>query len=231
MAKSVVFFFHLLMVLHYGYSIKFYLLDLKPPEFMKKVNDIFGGPFKFLTFWDMLVQFFYFVVAFANDLFGSSVSERRKQSSLQKVRDFSFSTVVFFLGSMVSIVFWLLFNLDRNLIFPELFDSWFPSWLNHAIHTMPVIGVLIELVLLPHSFPSRFVGFSMVAGVCFLYLIWVSYIAYLTGFWVYPILESLPMAGRAIFIGACSLLCSFMYVVGEWLNNKYWGAPIKKKVK
>ncbi|XP_047489644.1 androgen-dependent TFPI-regulating protein-like [Penaeus chinensis] len=137
MAKLIAIVFHLLMVLHYGYSIKVYLLDLKPPEFMKKVNDIFGGPFKFLTFWDMLVQFLYFVVAFSNDLFGSSVLDRKRQSLLQKFRDFSFATVVFFLGSMVSIVFWLLFNLNRDLIFPELFDAWFPSWLNHAIHTMP----------------------------------------------------------------------------------------------
>lgn len=44
MAKVIVIAFHLLMVLHYGYSIKFYLLDpvgaaqMAPPEHLRVVD-------------------------------------------------------------------------------------------------------------------------------------------------------------------------------------------------
>lgn len=46
--------FHLGLAVHYGYGIKVYLLDLDPPEEIKKLRTIGLGQFKYLTFWDMV---------------------------------------------------------------------------------------------------------------------------------------------------------------------------------
>lgn len=220
---------HLAFVVHYGYGIKVYLYELIPPADILKLRSIGGGPFKYLTFWDMLLQFGFFTLALLNDVAGSNTSVYKKQSGLQRLRDFVFSTVVFACGAFVTVSFWGLYNIDRNLISPPIFDTWFPQWLNHNVHTTPFVGVLIELYLNPHNFPRRRTGLATVAFFCLVYLTWVCIIAYQSGHWVYPILAYLSVAGRVVFIGAMSLLVSLFYLVGESLNNTIWGSQIKLK--
>ncbi|KAK4310711.1 hypothetical protein Pmani_017740 [Petrolisthes manimaculis] len=216
------------MAVHYGYGIKVYLYDLDPPEDIKKLRTIGLGQFKYLTFWDMLLQFSYFTLAFVNDIVGSNTLMIKKQSTVQKIRDFFFSTVALAIGTFVTISFWGLYNVDRRLIFPETFDSWFPLWLNHNIHTTPGLGVLAELYLVPHSFPRRKTGLSVVAIFCLLYLSWVCLIAYQSGHWVYPVLAHLSVPGRVLFISSMSTLISLMYLVGEALNSRMWGGRRQK---
>ncbi|XP_068250963.1 androgen-induced gene 1 protein-like [Palaemon carinicauda] len=218
---------HFILVVHYGYGIHVYLFGLHPPEEFLKHRVAFGGPFKYLTFWDMLLQFAYFALAFINDVFGSNTPIYEKRKPLQRLRDFVFSTVVFAGGVFVTVSFWGLYLFDRNLIFPPIFDSWFPVWLNHNVHTTPLVGVLIELYLNPHSFPRRRTGFSAVALFYLTYLVWVCYIAYASGHWVYPILAYLPVGGRVAFILLMSVLASSFYFLGETINNKVWGTQIK----
>ncbi|XP_045615514.1 androgen-induced gene 1 protein [Procambarus clarkii] len=223
--------FHLLLSIHYGYGMHVYLYGLNPPQDFIKLRKIGGGPFKYLTFWDMLLQFTYFTIAFLNDIVGSNTTSAKNRVTLQKVRDFLFSTVVFSVGSFVSISFWGLYNIDRNLIFPPVFDSWFPCWLNHNVHTTPLVGVLLELYFVPHIFPKRRAGLGVVAFFSLMYLTWVCVIAYQTQHWVYPILADLPVIGRGIFISLMSVMISLFYILGEVLNKNIWGVELHKKVK
>lgn len=223
--------FHLIIAIHYGYGINVYLFELSPPKDFLELRKIGGGPFKYLTFWDMLLQFSYFTIAFLNDIVGTSTTIVKNRSSLQKVCDLFFSTVVFAVGSFVTISFWGLYNIDRNLIFPPEFDSWFPLWLNHNIHTTPLVGVLIELYFVPHIFPRRKTGLGVVAVLGLLYLIWVCVIAYQSGHWVYPILADLPVVGRAVFITIMAMLISSFYILGEVLNKNIWGVELHNKKK
>lgn len=220
---------HFILAVHYGYGINVYLYGLTPPEEVMEIRKLIGGQFKYLTFWDMLLQFIYFTLAFVNDILGSSTLASKNQSVVQKVRDFLFSTIVFALGSFVTISFWSLYHIDRQLIFPEEFDIWFPSWLNHNVHTTPLLGVLIELYLVPHTFPKRNTGLGMVAFLCLFYLLWVCFIAHQSGHWVYPILAELTVIGRTVFISSMSALISLFYIVGEFLNKKIWGAEQQQK--
>ncbi|KAK7075068.1 hypothetical protein SK128_007574 [Halocaridina rubra] len=221
--------FHLAIIIHYGYGLRVYLFGLNPPEEILKLKHIGGGPFKYLTFWDMLIQFMFFILAFINDIVGTNTAVSRNQAKLQKIRDFFFSTVVFSCGTFVTLSFWGIYNVDRNLIFPPIFDSWFPHWLNHNVHTTPLIGVLIELYLNPHNFPRRRTGLSVVGVFCLIYLVWVCFIAYQSGHWVYPILAHLSVVGRVIFITSMSVLVSLFYIIGETLNKQVWGAQIDVK--
>ncbi|XP_050693882.1 androgen-induced gene 1 protein-like isoform X2 [Eriocheir sinensis] len=223
MEMSIGFIFHLTLVLVYGYGINTYLFGLNPPEEILKLRTIGYGPFKYLTFWDMLLQFTYFSLALLNDLLGYSA---RKRSRMRDLQDFLFSTIVFAIGSFVTVSFWTLYNIDRNLIFPEIFDGWFPTWLNHNVHTTPLLGVLMESYLELHSFPKRSKGFGMVALFSLVYLIWVCFIAYQSGHWVYPVLAYLSLPSRTLFIIAMAMLISLIYLVGENFNKRLWGTAI-----
>ncbi|CAL4080449.1 unnamed protein product, partial [Meganyctiphanes norvegica] len=164
--------YHSSLSLFYMYTIYVYIYALTPPEDIKKMRNIGGGQLKYLTYWDMLIQCFYFTLALINDVFGTDTISKRRKSNLQKMRDFLFSTVVFAAGSFVSVSFWSLWAVDRKLIFPVEFDTWFPMWLNHGIHTLPVVGVLIEMFTTCHTFPTRNAGLLTVSAFASAYLSW-----------------------------------------------------------
>ena len=51
----------------------------------------------------------------------------------------------------------------------------------------------------------------------------VLYIAYARNLWVYPILEKLPLVGRAAFIGVCCLVIGLLSILGHALHGLRWG--------
>jgi len=61
---------------------------------------------------------------------------------------------------------------DRELVFPKAFDSFFPSWLNHVMHTNIVIFTLLEMVTSFHIYPKRSEGFTGLLVFMVVYLVW-----------------------------------------------------------
>ena len=55
------------------------------------------------------------------------------------------------------------------------------------------------------------------------YVVWIFYIAYVGGFWVYPVLEYLDIGQRALFILVCAVFALCLYIVGEYCNYIAWG--------
>ena len=116
-----------------------YILKLPGPR-------TFGGQWKFLTFWNLWIQFIYFTISFLTNILGS------KASKLTSIRDYLFATLAFPIGQFVGIVFWVLFHLDRELVFPKRFDEFFPNYINHLMHTTIIPAQLLELILLYHAY-------------------------------------------------------------------------------
>lgn len=73
---------------------------------------------------------------------------------------------------IVPLIFWGLYAVDRELIFPASMDAWFPGWLNHLMHTLPFFASIIEIVVTNHVYPKgRMLYFPVAIGVV-LYLAW-----------------------------------------------------------
>lgn len=72
----------------------------------------------------------------------------------------------------VSLSFWGIWAVDRELIFPKALDSFFPSWLNHVLHTAVLVFAVIEMVLVPKTFPSRKSALVGLISVMLGYLLW-----------------------------------------------------------
>jgi uncharacterized membrane protein YhdT len=69
-------------------------------------------------------------------------------------------------------MFWSVYAVDRELVFPQVIDAYFPVWLNHSCHTAPLLFILIENLFVPKLYPSRLVGaVSTFGGIC-TYLLW-----------------------------------------------------------
>jgi len=198
---------HTAGVVNYAYGIYFQLVLLHIPEGAIKGRSSFAGPWKFLTFWNLWLQLAFHLVGLLNSLFGmasmalitpllaahsgSSSLQSSSRSGLQRLRDWLFATQAFPIGVFVGGVFWTLYNIDRNLIFPAKLDAFIPPFENHVLHTSVLVLQLLELTSTYHFFPpNRSSGLSVTAGFCLAYLAWVCAIAYLTGgYWVYPVMR------------------------------------------
>jgi len=96
--------------------------------------DKMGGPWKYLTFWNLWVQAVYAAICLVND-----VSGRRKgkdKGLFKRMEDWLYSTLAFPIGMFVGISFWSLFFIDRSLVYPEILDRFIHPVVNHMMHTV-----------------------------------------------------------------------------------------------
>lgn len=182
-----------------------------------------GGRWKYLTYINLVLQCGYFGLCVLNDLLGSETVVANKRSLLQKIRDFVLTTLVVPLGVFIPLIFWGLYAVDRELIFPVSMDAWFPAWLNHLMHTLPIIATLLEVVFVNHVYPRGRVLYVPIIIAAALYVSWLCFIAYHGGFWVYPVFEVLDFKSRAVFM-ACLIPPNLFFVfLGQKLHTAIWG--------
>ena len=213
---------HLLVILNYV-SFLLYKESIKDElHRMFPTRIEFGGSWKFLTHWNIFLQLAYFNLAFFNDIFGTESSTKEASSRLQKCRDFLFSTMAFPVGIFVPIIFWILFNIDRNLVFPPSFDKVFPPMTNHMMHTTPLPSQILELCMAYHIYPPKTYGIPAIITFCLSYIGWIFYIAYAGGFWVYPIFEVLTPLRRVCFVILLGIFVTMLYLIGERCNSWVW---------
>lgn len=79
-----------------------------------------------------------------------------------------FTAFIFPFSVIVSLMFWGLYNINRDFVLPEACDEIFPKWLNHSVHTnilvLPVVEMMTTKQRLP-SFKSAFYGISALSAV------------------------------------------------------------------
>ena len=197
-------------ITNFAYAIYWDYYFLKAPQKMS-----FGGQWKYLTYWNLWIQLIYFCISLLNNIIGTC-------HKIKKYRDDFFATIAFPIGQFVGIVFWILYHIDREVIFPLVMDDFFPNYINHMRHTSVVPLQLMELCLLHHVYPKN--GMFVSALFCFTYLSWTLMVAYLGGIWVYPIFEVLSPVPRAIFMVCSSMFGALLYKSGEYFNTLVWGS-------
>ncbi|XP_066994684.1 androgen-dependent TFPI-regulating protein isoform X2 [Anabrus simplex] len=150
------------------------------------------------------------------------------QTRIKKTKHFTFRTFVFPLSSTVAFVFWVLFLVDRKLIFPPEIDNVMPAWVNHAMHTNIVIAAVMELATTFHRYPRArnraIMGITLYIvayGVCIL----STYLFH--GIWLYPIYDVMNWTQRIILSIFVYVLTVGFYFCGEGLNTKIWENEIQ----
>jgi len=199
-------------IISFAWAIDYQMNRIEMPERLSAGRKQFGGVWKYLTFLNMLLQLIFFIIAFLANFV----------KSLRGARDIIFASAAFPIGMFVGIIFWSLWAIDRELIFPKILDQYFPSILNHCMHTTVIPLQLGQLFLVKHNFPSRSKGFAITGFLCLGYMIWVNYIYYMTGFWVYPVLKVLTFEQRIGFFIVCGVLGGCLYLIGDILNKAIW---------
>ena len=183
----------------------------------------FGGSWKNLTYWNILLQILYFSLAIIDKSYSKNY---QTATSLKAVTDFVFTSLAFPVGVFVTSMFWVILSIDRELAYPAAIDQFYPSIFNHMMHTVPMPSQIIELFLVPHAYPGRKLGLFVSMSFAALYYLFVLYLGYHFGFWSYGVLEIMSHWQRAIYGLFCILLTACFYLIGELANNMVWKKPI-----
>lgn len=179
---------------------------------------------KFLTYWDALLQSFFFTIAFLNEIIGNTdlVPPPKRTSIIRKFKDLLLPCLAFPISMFVGLTFWGLYIVDRELVFPKAIDPFFPAWLNHVMHTNIMLFMILEMYISFRRYPSKNVGLTILSIFMGCYLVWIHVIFFKTGIWVYPVLDKLDFSARMVFFIGLLGLSFILYLVGEKVNQRIW---------
>lgn len=143
----------------------------------------------YLTNWNFLFQTIFLTMSLVYDLM--EWLDRHDSSlgrKLRFARDVMFSGLVVPLTLFISSMFWTLFWIDRELVFPQVYDQLVPWWFNHCVHTNIAIVVLIETVLQARRHPTHYkLELWLTGGAGVLYAIVYYSIYFSTHRWLYGV--------------------------------------------
>lgn len=129
---------------------------------------------------------------------------------------FGWSVCYVCVGTVVTALFWGLYAIDRELIFPKRLDAIYPPMLNHVQHTTILVFAVAELLLQRPPRRSLMRERAALLTVNVAYIAWIVYLYQTTGVWVYPILAVLPLVGKVVFIAFSALLSLSVHTL-VWL--------------
>ncbi|XP_071804632.1 androgen-induced gene 1 protein-like isoform X2 [Asterias amurensis] len=184
-------------------------------------KDVYGM-YKFLTMWNMVFQLTYFFICCVSDLVTSSGAHSPITRKIASFRDWFLAAVAFPIGTLVVVVFWAIWAIDRELIFPKFLDQFFPAWLNHVMHTFVLPILLLDMYMIRHRYPSKTTGILGLAFVALSYTCWILWLGFVVDIWVYPFLKVLNGAVFGSFILVSALLLLVLYFTGEKLCKIFW---------
>ncbi|XP_035659274.1 androgen-induced gene 1 protein-like [Branchiostoma floridae] len=200
----------------------------------------FGGRWKFLTVLNFMGHTVFFASCVLADFIEGVLG--KKAAGLRKIQDYVLASVLFPMSMIVTVVFWGIYAVDRDMIFPTSMDKiippwinhvWIiPPWINHVWHTTVVPVLLLEMYLVHHRQPSRRAGLTGAVTVGIIYLIWVLIVAHVGGFWVYPFMAAMNNFQFFLFCCFTAVIGCCFYLLGEVCNNMFWGpreTPRKEK--
>ncbi|XP_064194552.1 androgen-dependent TFPI-regulating protein isoform X2 [Anguilla rostrata] len=211
--------FHILAFVLYAFVIL--SMAAKDGEPLPPGIFMYGGPWKYLTFLNLVLQMVFFGLAAACDFQSSLGKGMAKQRNLCK--DLLFSVFAFPVGMFVVLLFWVIFTYDRELVYPVSMDDFFPPWMNHAMHTLVLPFLLGEILIQPHKYPKTKNGLAALGIVGIAYLSWVVWIYLAVGIWVYPLLGLFSTPGIAGLFFCNMTIVTLLYLLGQTLNEQVWG--------
>lgn len=194
----------------------------------------YGGRYKFLTQINMVLQTVFFVLSLVADLAskpsrGRGKSKPHELGRIERIRDYLYASLAFPVATFISVMFWSLYFIDRELIYPKFLDEVVPPFTNLVQHLFISFWIVVDGVLTCHRYPytkDALAGVSLF-GLC--YMAWVFWVANHAKFWIYPVLAVLSTVQRVLFFVLCFGMIFLFFFLGRWLHNLRWTSRCNEK--
>ncbi|XP_032525436.1 androgen-dependent TFPI-regulating protein-like isoform X3 [Danaus plexippus] len=103
-------------------------------------------------------------------------------------RDVIFKGMVVPFTLFVTSMFWCVYAIDRELVFPQVYDAVVPWWFNHCVHTNITIVIAIETILQARRKPTdKKLELIFYWAIAFAYAIVYYTIYFVTKRWLYQV--------------------------------------------
>jgi len=160
----------------------------------------------------------------------SSLAQQKNQQNTHL--DTFFRAFSFPLAAIVAVLFWGIYFVDRELIYPTSFEKYNPPYINHIQHTFPLISVLVDMMLVDHSYNIKTLrlDLAMIGSVSLAYMGMLFYVKFTQGVWVYPFIGLMNNTTKAIFFAVSVLLSWAFYFGGKVMSSWLW-QKTKKAIK
>ncbi|XP_050534851.1 androgen-dependent TFPI-regulating protein-like [Daktulosphaira vitifoliae] len=197
-----------------------------------KYRDVNEMGYRFLTNWNLFMQTLYFIGCLLHDIMKilNGPNWLKIGSKIQMLISGSFAALILPTSIFVSTSFWILYGIDREIVYPKVIDDVLPYWQNHGMHTVILLLGICELFTTKHLFFSTKILLSVLGAFELTYAIVFLETYVEKGRWVYPLfgMFSLPIS-IAIMI---TLLFSYTMClfVGIFIQNQYWEKEEKKNI-
>ncbi|TGJ84129.1 hypothetical protein E0Z10_g4635 [Xylaria hypoxylon] len=179
-------------------------------EWETEISSSFGGHYQFLTIIGLALALCTFTVGLIADItLSPSLFQAKNYLAVCSTP----------LEVLISILFWGLCAIDKDLVFPP--DSELSFLPNFGFHAAP--GLFLTLDLLLFSPPWTIDGFATVAlsqTIAFLYWFWVEYCYTQNGWYPYPIFDILNTWQRAALFAFSAFLMTGSTMLLKWLYGK-----------
>ncbi|KAI0025499.1 FAR-17a/AIG1-like protein [Xylariomycetidae sp. FL0641] len=207
------------MLLHLGgiasFVASFKFLD----SWETPMSSAYGGHYQFLTIIGLAMALLTFVVGLLADLTLSS--------ALFKVKNI-LSTTATPLEFLITILYWGLCAIDKNLVFPPEFQlDFLPDF---GFHAAPALFLAVDLLLLSPPWTVNAYSAMVLSQVfAFGYWYWVEYCFTRNGWYPYPIFDILNTWQRTLLFTFSALLMTGSTMVLKWLYGRINGMEEFKK--
>ncbi|XP_076824248.1 androgen-induced gene 1 protein-like [Clavelina lepadiformis] len=185
----------------------------------------YGGPWKYLTYLNMVLQLIYFSLCVGKDLV-DYLKLRNVSNVMKNINDVAYAAVALPSTITVFVSFWAIYLIDREMIHPEELDEFIPQWANHMWHTA-ILVTIAESYFNNHKYPRRRVSLTVCSFFGLLYVAAIFWIHHEAGFWVYPFMDHLHGVWMVLFIVAELVFTWVCYFIGEAINSYARNTDIK----
>ncbi|KAJ9601339.1 hypothetical protein L9F63_000477 [Diploptera punctata] len=183
---------------------------------------------RYFTGWNFTVQIIYFMTCVTEDIMRLMKHTSVPNDWIRRVKDFIF-TSLFFPGTLfVTLMFWIVYLIDRKLVCPVAVEVVVPSWINHSIHTVIIVVLVIEMRITRHRYSKRSLGLAALAIYLTAYDI-LFFNAFITdGAWIYPLYQVLNWFYRMLLLVTSTTTIFGFYILGECLSDKLVGYQLQR---
>ncbi|EDV20336.1 uncharacterized protein TRIADDRAFT_61046 [Trichoplax adhaerens] len=123
-------------------------------------------------------------------------------------------------STLVSSMFWILYCLEPDFVYPLAERKIVPVALNHIWHTLVFISPMLDVLLYEHKYPSRIYGHFCLATFALLYIGCIFWIAHVAKVWIYGVLETMSAPMVVVFCLVLVLVTILLYEFGYWLERR-----------
>ncbi|CAH1408009.1 unnamed protein product [Nezara viridula] len=149
-----------------------------------------------------------------------SLKAQKIKNTLKNVASHMLFSLVFPLSVVVMILFWGFYFWNRELIYPKIMDDVFPTFLNHMMHTFPVLVSMLYMFTDIITEPPKLKTFTSLTVFMVVYSLVFFAVRKFKGEWVYPVFDSLSTF-HTTWVLTCTFIGPFIcFFLGYYVHER-----------